>query len=346
MSETLKGTQPTLRDRSPDGTAVTRHDIVTMYRTMLRIRRFEERAADLFRNGEIPGFVHLCIGQESVAGGLMHDLRRDDYITTTHRGHGHMIAKGAELGPMFAELMGRETGYCRGRGGSMHICDLSAGVLGANGILGAGLPIAVGAAFNAQRMGRASVALAFFGEGASAQGYVHEAMNLAALWKLPVVFVAEINGYAELTPYKVHVSVPSLAERATAGYGIPAWRLDGENPVGVLQGGRAAIAHARGGGGPVLVEVSTARLRGHYEGDPQRYRPQGELSDLTAKDTLAGLREHLIEALGVPTYELEQFEEDLQREIGDAVEAARQAPLPSAQHVADHVYAEEGPCLV
>ena len=217
-----------------------------MYETMLRIRRFEEETAALFAAGDLPGFVHLSIGQEAVPTGICAALDPADTITATHRGHGHILAKGADMGRMMAELMGKRTGYCAGKGGSMHISSLDLGVLGANGILGAGQPIAVGAALSARLLGEERISVTFFGEGASAQGGVHEAMNLAAVWKLPVVFVAEINGWAELSPYSDHVSVPSLVDRA-AGYGIDAASVDGTDVEAVLDGAREAVERCRSG---------------------------------------------------------------------------------------------------
>ncbi len=310
-----------------------------LLRTMLRIRRFEERARQLFQDNEIPGFIHLCLGQESVPAGVVGALRADDWITATHRGHGHIIAKGAAMGPMMAELMGKSTGYCKGKAGSMHIFDAAIGVLGANGILGAGQPIAVGAALSAQLRGTDEVAVTFFGEGASAQGAVHEAMNLAACWKLPVVFVAEINGLAELTPYDVHVSVESLAERG-AGYGIPAVSVDGEDALAVRTAAADAIDAARRGEGPQLLEVIVARWTGHFEGDQQRYRDADELAAATERDPIQHLVDHLRTAGDLDDEALTAIEADIERELADAVEFARNSPLPIPEDALSDVYVD------
>jgi TPP-dependent pyruvate/acetoin dehydrogenase alpha subunit len=311
-------------------------ELMARYETMLKIRRFEERAIGLFKDGELPGFIHSSVGQEGVAAGVMGALREDDYITSTHRGHGHIIAKGGELGPMMAELMGKRTGYCKGKGGSMHIFSLGLGVLGANGILGAGQPIAVGAALSARLRGTDQVVATFFGEGASAQGAVHEAMNLAVIWSLPVVFVCEVNGFAELTPYEAHVSVPSMVERA-AGYGIPATSVDGTDVISVQQVTEEAVERARGGS-PSLVEARTVRWRGHYEGDPQGYRSPEELAATADRDPIRFLEDRMRHS-GTAEKELEAVRERVRAQVEDAVEFARSSPLPEAGEELEDVYA-------
>ena len=312
------------------------------YETMLRIRRFEEETGALFAAGELPGFVHLSIGQEAVPTGVCSALGVRDTITATHRGHGHIIAKGADLGRMMAELMGKRTGYCTGKGGSMHIFSLDLGVLGANGILGAGQPIAVGAGLSARVLGDDRVSVTFFGEGASAQGGVHEAMNLAAIWKLPVVFIAEINGYAELTPYGHHVSVASMTDRA-AGYGIPAVSIDGNDVEAVYEAAGEAIARARSGGGPVLVEARTVRWRGHFEGDRQLYRPDGEVEAAAAQ--LDPLRIHAdrLLATGVATeHDLDAIERRVADEVAEAVAFGKGSPESAPEDALLHVYSTDG----
>jgi pyruvate dehydrogenase E1 component alpha subunit len=310
---------------------------LALFEQMLRIRRFEERVSTLFAASELPGFVHLGIGQESVAVGVIDTLRQSDYITATHRGHGQILAKGARFAPMLAELMGKATGYCKGKGGSMHIFDVTLGVLGANGILGAGQPIAVGAALSARLRGRDDVAVTFFGEGASAQGAVHEAMNLAAVWQAPVVFVAEVNGFAELTPYETHVSVPSIAERGPA-YGIPAAAVDAIDVLAVRAAAQECIARARSGGGPSLLELRTLRWHGHYEGDPQRYRDAEELERRVTADPIAHLERRLV-AAGVAEERLAALGEAIADELERAVETARADPLPDPQETLAGVYA-------
>jgi TPP-dependent pyruvate/acetoin dehydrogenase alpha subunit len=305
---------------------------------MLRIRRFEERARDLFRQGEIPGFIHLSLGQEAIAAGVVSQLRPTDQITATHRGHGHVIAKGTPLGPMMAELMARRDGTCHGKGGSMHIFSREHGVLGANAILGAGQPIAVGAAMSGRLRGTDDVAATFFGEGASAQGAVHEAMNLAAVWRAPVLFVAEINGYAELTPYSTHVPVPSLAARA-AGYGMTAEAVDGTDVEAVHEAAQVAVARMRAGGGPELLELRLLRWGGHFEGDQQRYRDADDMADALAADPVARHRMVLLarSAAGEEWFTTQDLE--IEQELSEAVAFARASPSPSPGSLTHDVYA-------
>jgi TPP-dependent pyruvate/acetoin dehydrogenase alpha subunit len=312
-----------------------------LYETMVRIRKFEERAGELFQAGEMPGFIHLSLGQEAVPAGIIGALDSGDFVTATHRGHGHIIAKGADLGRMMAELYGKDTGYCRGKGGSMHIFDLSLGVLGANGILGAGQPIAVGAALSAQMAGSSAIVASFFGEGASAQGAVHEAMNLAAVWQVPVLFVAEVNGFAELTPYEVHASVGSLAQRG-AGYGIAASTVDGLDALAVYEAARAAVADMRRDGAPRLIEARMTRWRGHYEGDPQKYRTPEDIARGLEGDPIALMAQRLRDG-GVDQTALEAVEESADHEIEAAVAFARASADPAAAAALDHVYVEPLP---
>ncbi len=312
-----------------------------LYETMLRIRRFEEETGALFAAGELPGFVHLSIGQEAVPTGICAALGHEDTITATHRGHGHIIAKGADLGRMMAELMGKRTGYGAGKGGSMHIFSVDLGVLGANGILGAGQPIAVGAGLSAKLQGSDRVSVTFFGEGASAQGGVHEAMNLAAVWKLPVVFVAEINGYAELTPYQYHVSVPSMVDRA-GGYGIPAVSVDGNDVEAVYEAAVEGVARARSGGGPVLIEARTTRWHGHFEGDRQLYRPAEELESLADHDPLTRQADRLVAAGLLGEEGLNVLERRVVEEVAEAVAFGRGSPEAAPEDALLHVYASEG----
>src|SRR5580692_11751902 len=246
-----------------------------MHRRMLVIRGFEQRVAALYRDGEVPGFVHLSIGQEAAAVGACWPLHTADVITSTHRGHGHCLAKGLEPLRMFAELMGKDQGTNRGRGGSMHIADPTLGIFGANGIVAAGLPIAVGAAAAAQLRADGGVAVAFFGDGAPAQGAFHEALNLAAVWQLPVIFFCENNGYAEFSPTSTQHAAP-LEQRAV-GYGVEHLAVDGNDVVATAAAMQDVVAALREGGPPVIVEATTYRWRGHYEGDPERYRPAEEV---------------------------------------------------------------------
>src|ERR671937_3144098 len=240
-----------------------------LYRTMQTIRTFEKRVAREFRSGEIPGFVHMYVGEEAIAAGVCACLNDDDYVTSTHRGHGHCIAKGCDLDRMMAEIYGRETGLCKGRGGSMHIADFGRGMLGANAIVGGGIALATGAALAARVRGSDQVAVAFFGDGAVNQGVFHESLNLAAIWKLPVLYVCENNGFAESTPAAYATSVPDVAVRAGA-YGIAQAIVDTCDVLAVYEAAREAVERARGGGGATLLEMKTYRFHGHFEGDPDR----------------------------------------------------------------------------
>jgi 2-oxoisovalerate dehydrogenase E1 component len=306
-------------------------DLVEMHRRMLLIRGFEQRVAGLYRDGEVPGFVHLSIGQEAAAVGACWPLRPTDVITSTHRGHGHCLAKGLDPLGMFAELMGKDQGTNRGRGGSMHIADPKLGIFGANGIVAAGLPIAVGAATAAQLRADGSVAVAFFGDGAPAQGAFHEALNLAAVWRLPVVFFCENNGYAEFSPVASQHGGP-LAQRA-AGYGLRYVAVDGNDVVATAAAMEDVVLAARAGEGPAVVEAATYRWHGHYEGDPQRYRSPEEVRAWEARDPLLAHEGRLREA-GVADDELKALEASVAAELDGAVEAARRlsAPAPATVH--------------
>ena len=267
-------------------------DAARLHRTMLTIRLFEQRVAREFRTGEIPGFVHMYVGEEAVAAGVCANLDDDDYVTSTHRGHGHCIAKGCDLGAMMAEIYGREDGLCKGRGGSMHIADFSRGMLGANAIVGGGIALATGAALAASVRGSGQVAVAFFGDGAANQGVLHESLNLAAIWKLPVLYVCENNGFAESTPAAYATSVPDVASRA-AGLRHPGRHRRRRRLRAVYAAAAAAVERARAGEGPTLLEVKTYRFMGHFEGDPDRYRDDEERARAAESDALARLREQL-----------------------------------------------------
>ncbi|MEV0666499.1 pyruvate dehydrogenase complex E1 component subunit beta [Actinomadura luteofluorescens] len=308
--------------------------LLELHRRMRRIRRFEERAAELYRRSEVPGFVHLSIGQEASAVGACAPLDERDVITSTHRGHGHCLARGLDTGSMFAELMGRETGACHGRGGSMHIADPRLGVFGANGIVGAGLPIAVGAATAASLRRTGGVVVAFFGDGAVAQGMFHEAVNLAAVQDLPVLFMCENNHYAEFSSAADQHRAP-LSARA-AGYGIGYEHVDGNDVVAVTDVVASVVERLRGGAGPVLVEAETYRWHGHYEGDPERYRSPSELEDWKKRDPLLVSRRRLA-AAGVETAAVDAVEAEIETEIEAAVDAARSAPAPAPSSLFDHV---------
>ncbi|MEV8230583.1 dehydrogenase E1 component subunit alpha/beta [Streptomyces sp. NPDC079167] len=316
---------------------VSNDERLEMYRRMARIRQFEQAASKLYKDTEIPGFVHLSIGQEATAVGACWHLRDDDAITSTHRGHGHCLAKGLDVEPMFAELMGRDAGTCRGRGGSMHIADPQRGVFGANGIVGAGIPIAVGAATAAQMRGEGQVALSFFGDGAVAQGMFHEAVNLAAVWDLPIVFFCENNNYSEFSR-AADQHRAGLAARA-AGYGIRYAHVDGNDVIAVAELMEGLTAGLRQGDGPVLVEAETYRWHGHYEGDPQRYRTEDELVEWKRRDPLILARARMAEA-GIEARAADEVDAEIAREIEEAVTSARKAPYPEPGSLHDHVWAE------
>jgi Pyruvate/2-oxoglutarate dehydrogenase complex, dehydrogenase (E1) component, eukaryotic type, alpha subunit len=306
-----------------------------LFRLMCEIRTFEIVASERYRNGDLPGFIHLSLGQEACAAGACAALEEGDYITSTHRGHGHCLAKGAEPKLMFAELFAKAQGYGKGRGGSMHIADVQAGVLGANGIVGQSLGLGIGAALSMQIQNKPNVALAFFGEGASGAGIAHEAMNMAAIWKLPIVFFCEANRYAELSPYEVHVSLENVSRRAEA-YGFPGVTVDGEDVFAVYEATRDAVARARNGQGPTLIEAKAYRWHGHYEGDPQNYKTEDERKNGRLFDPIERFRrESTIDA-----DRLEAIRTEAETKIRDAAEWAAGLQSPPASTLTEDVYAE------
>jgi pyruvate dehydrogenase E1 component alpha subunit len=311
--------------------------VLDALRRMHRIRRFEEAAEDSYVRGLSYGTMHLSIGQEATAVGVCAPLTDADCITSTHRGHGHCIAKGADLTPMFAEFLGRESGYCRGRGGSMHIAEPGRGNLGANGIVGGGLPIAVGAALSAKKRGAGTVAVAFFGDGANNEGAFHEALNLASVWKLPVVFVCENNQYAMSTAIDRSTAVAHVADRASA-YGMPAVIVDGNDFAAVAQAAFDATDRARAGGGPSLIESKTYRTRGHSRSDRNRYRSREEIETWKARDPIARF-EAEVAGLGLATEaRIAEIAAEVENEMTEAVAAASASPWPSVLEVTRDVY--------
>ncbi|MCW2249054.1 pyruvate dehydrogenase E1 component alpha subunit [Azospirillum fermentarium] len=313
-------------------------DLLQAYRTMRTIREFEERLHIDFAKGDIPGFVHLYAGEEACAAGIMMHLNDNDRIASTHRGHGHCIAKGVDVHEMMAEIYGRSTGACRGKGGSMHIADLSKGMMGANGILGAGAPLVCGAALAAKVRGDGGVGITFVGDGASNQGTFLESMNLAAVWNLPVVFVVENNGYAESTAMEWAVACDSYIDRAT-GFGLPGVTVDGTDFFAVYEAAGEIIKRAREGGGPALLECNMVRFYGHFEGDAQTYRAKGEIENLRAhRDCLKLFAQRLTEAGTVIPAELEAIDRAVGDLIEDAVRCAKAAPLPAAADLLTDVY--------
>jgi pyruvate dehydrogenase E1 component alpha subunit len=319
--------------------AIEREKMIDMYRTMVRIRTFEERVFKEFAAGNIPGFVHLSTGQEAVATGACANLRRDDLILSNHRGHGHMIAKGGKTDLMMAELFGKKPGYCKGKGGSMHIAAPEIGVLGANGIVGGGITIAGGAALAAQMRGIDQVTLCFFGDGASNRGTFHEGINWSSIRKLPMVYCIENNQYAQTTPIRNTANVPHLADRSCA-YGIPGKTVDGNDVLAVYEAIGEAVARARKGEGPSLVECVTYRWHGHFEGDPDEHRPAEEREEWAKKkDPIPRFRKRLIGMKVFTEEDADKIQQEMLEEIDDAVKFAKESPFPDPEEVLSDVYA-------
>lgn len=307
--------------------------------TMARIREFELMSEKIFLSGEIQGFVHLYRGQEATATGVCSALREDDYITSTHRGHGHLIAKGADVNGMLAELCGKQTGCNGGKSGSMHIADISKGILGANGLLAAGIPIAVGAGFSAVFRGTDQVAVSFFGEGASSEGLFHEALNMAGLWQLPVIFVCENNGYGVTNPFANAVAADTVASRA-AGYRMPGVTVDGNDVLAVREAADEAVARARSGQGPTLLECMTTRTAGHYVGDASLYVPKELRDTWPERDCIENFSKQLITEGVASEEEVTQTRERETKRLQDALEYARQSPYPPVSDAVRNVYTD------
>ena len=307
---------------------------------MVRIRIFEETAGKMMENGKIPGALHLYVGQEAIAAGVMVHLSNEDYITSTHRGHGHLIAKGGEFNYMFAELYGKATGYCKGKGGSMHISNLELGMLGANGIVGGGPPIAMGAAFSCKFRKTKNVAVAFFGDGASNEGAFHEAANMAGLYKLPCVFVCENNGYGEYTPQANHQAIVDVADRAQ-GYGMPGVVVDGMDAVAVYEAAGEAIERARQGVGPTLLECKTYRYYDHVgvRGMGLSYRTDEEVERWKQKDPIANFEAHLAEQDLLSADAAAAVQAAVRQEVDAGVAFAESSPAPEPTAVTEDVYA-------
>jgi pyruvate dehydrogenase E1 component alpha subunit len=316
---------------------IANEKLLAMYETMVKIRLFETKVSELFAAGKLPGFIHLYIGEEAVATGICSQLKAQDYITSTHRGHGHLLAKGGDMDKMMAELYGKRTGYCKGKGGSMHIADVDLGILGANGIVGGGPPIASGAAFGIKYQGGDGVVACFFGDAASNQGTFHEGLNLASVWKLPVVFVCENNGYGISVSQARHQNISDVADRANA-YDIPGVVVDGNDVMAVYEAASEAIKRARAGKGPSLIECKTYRWRGHFEGDPTPYRPKSEVDAWMKKDPILRYEKTLKE-MGVLT---DAKIDAIKKEIGDKVDAtvkfSEDSDWPALAEIMDDVY--------
>jgi TPP-dependent pyruvate/acetoin dehydrogenase alpha subunit len=308
-----------------------------LFATMALIRAFETRVAELYRDGEIPGFVHTSLGQEAVAAGVGRALQDDDYVATTHRGHGHCLARGMEVDSMMAELFARGAGICHGKGGSMHIADPRKGLLGANAIVGASLPLAVGAGMSSKHLKQGRVAVAFFGEGAVNQGAFHEAVNLAAIWDLPVVFVCENNIYAEFSDSRTLTRVPAVVDRCGA-YGIEAQTVDGNDAVAVAALTATAAARCRAGDGPFLIEAETYRWHGHYEGDAQPYKPEDEATSWRERDPLEVSAARLTASGACNGDELDQVRAEALAQVEASIERARTLPAPDPEEAYADVF--------
>ncbi len=309
--------------------------ILSMLETMVLIRGTENRLAKLFADGDIPGFIHLSVGQEAVAAGVMSALRPRDTIATTHRGHGHVIAKGIGLDRFFKEVMGRAGGICAGRGGSMHVADMSVGVLGANGIVGGGIPIALGSAVAHKLRKTGGIAAVFFGDGAQAEGVVHESLNLSSLWRLPILFVCENNGWSEFSPTSRQFA--GTLEWLARAFGLNYSRVDGNDVEAVALEAETVAAGLRAGGKPHVLECLTMRVRGHFEGDPQQYRDPGELAGLEKNDPIARAAEK-VRAFPEGECALRAIEERVASRVEDAVRKAKEDPLPDFRQAIGDVY--------
>jgi pyruvate dehydrogenase E1 component alpha subunit len=316
---------------------LSRELLAEMFYEMLEIRFFEEKVFELYGQNLVPGTIHLYAGEEAVAVGVCSSLRKDDFITSTHRGHGHCIAKGAELKRVMAEILGKKTGYCKGKGGSMHIADFSVGMLGATAVVGAGLPIAVGAGLSIKLRRTDQVVACFFGEGASNQGTFHESLNMASAWSLPVIFVCENNLYAMGTRQSTAMRIENIADRA-AGYGMPGLIVDGNDVLGVYRSTCEAVEKARKGEGPTLIECKTYRHKGHSRVDPAKYRRKEEVAEWLAKDPIKRLKEKLLRDDVLERGEIDGMEKRALTQVEEAVKFAIESPYPAPEEALQDVY--------
>jgi TPP-dependent pyruvate/acetoin dehydrogenase alpha subunit len=331
-------TQP--KFERPNDMKINAEKAFEMYKTMLRIRRFEENVSKLYAKGKIPGFVHLYIGEEAVATGVCACLDPTDYITSTHRGHGHLIAKGGDLNKMMAELYGKKTGYCNGKGGSMHIADLSIGILGANGIVSGGLPISVGAAYGLRILKKDNVVVSFFGDGASNEGNFHESMNAASAFRLPLVFVCENNHFGVSTRIDRITNNCDLAKRAE-GYGMKGICVDGTDVLKVYEAAQDAVERARKESLPAFIVADTFRHHGHFEGENVTYWDKNELAAWKEKDPIVRLRKELTAQFGISEDSIKKAENDIEAEIGSAIKFAEESEYPAAEDALKSLYWEQ-----
>jgi TPP-dependent pyruvate/acetoin dehydrogenase alpha subunit len=311
-------------------------EVVRFFQEMVKIRTVEEKLMEVFLNGEIPGFIHVCIGQEATPVAVCAHLQESDYISTTHRGHGHVLAKGIDLNSFMAELFGRKNGICRGRSGSMHLADANLGILGANGIVGGGIPIATGAAFASRYKKTEQVTVCFFGDGATSEGTFHESLNIASLRKLPIVFVCENNGWAEFTPQEVHMPIKNIVDRA-AGYNMPGVVVANDF-FKIYQAAGKAVKNARNGKGPTLIEVKSERWHGHYVGDAQRYRIRDDITAAKKDDCILNFEKALLKEKKLLKKEATTIREKTAQRVAEAIEFARESPFPDASELMDDLY--------
>lgn len=319
--------------------SVKKATLVDLYTRTLKVRKFEEKVWDLFGQNVVPGTLHLYLGQEAVAAGVTAALKKTDWIQSTHRGHGHVIAKGADMSPALAELLGKKTGSCKGKGGSMHITQFDVGVLGATGVVASGLPIAVGAALSAKMRGTDEVVVCFFGDGASNNGTFGESLNMAAIWNLPVIWVVENNLYAMGTPITLTCPSQNIADRGS-GYCTPSVVVDGNNALEVYEATVEAVKKAREGGGPSLIECKTYRMRGHSRFDQAKYRPDGEAEHWLNRDAVEIIKKIAVEKKALTEKEAEKIAKTLQKEVDKAADFALKSDMPDPEETLDDVFAE------
>ena len=320
---------------------INKRSLLWMYETMVTIRRFEEQSRREAAAGKLRG-MHSSVGQEAVPTGICAHLNEKDYVLGTHRSHHHCIAKGLDLGEMMAELLGKSTGTGKGKGGTMHIADIEKGMLGANGVVGSNIPVATGVALTSKVKGTDQVSVVFFGDGASSQGVLHESMNLAGIWKLPVIFVCENNRYAESTPFEYSVAGGSVSNRAE-GYGIPGVSVDGQSILDMFEVGREAVARARGGEGPTLIEAQTYRYMGHFGADdPLGYRSEEEQQYYLDRDCIVRARAHILDGSYADEEELDQIDASCLQAVSDATLYANESPFPDPQELTEDVYVSYG----
>lgn len=310
-----------------------------LYEIMVEIRKFDEKAEKLFRQGKIPGFIHSYVGEEAIASGVMENLKEDDYITSTHRGHGHTIAKGGDMKKMMAELFGKKTGYNKGKGGSMHIANTDIGMLGANGEVAGGIPIAVGAGLAIKYQSTDQVVVSFFGDGATNRGAFHEGLNFAAIYNLPIIFVNEFNEYASTAAAEEMVSVNNTALRSTS-YGIPGVTIDGNDVFEVYETTKKAIERARFGGGPFYIEAKTYRLKGHFVGDPGQYRDEEEVEEFWEQEPIQRFENKILEE-DFSEEDLKKIKDDIDEKLQEAIEYAEESEFPEPEEALEDLFAKD-----